>query len=258
MMKRMTLMAMLAVGGMMVPVQAQTKTVVGDAQMKDDLFAGTEKFAKNATDVTEVTMDPTSLGMVEGRDKGKARGMKLSVVRTYTYDKPGMYDMAEVDAFRNKLMTGDWHCSVHVRSMKTGESTDVCNKNRTDDMVESAIITVEPKSLTFIHTIKQRSQGGGGHEGGSYDNRGGLGPWPLTLDPEMQARMAVMGAEMQARMAVMQPELMASLAQLKSEGYRVNLDQLKDMKLPNTDELQRQIDRAMSDAQRATTPRKPE
>ena len=53
---------------------------------KDDLFAGTEIFAKNATDVTEITMDPDSLAMVGGKDKDKAQSMVLNVVRTYEYD----------------------------------------------------------------------------------------------------------------------------------------------------------------------------
>ncbi len=127
------------------------------APVKDDLFTGTEVFAKGASDVTEVTMDPDTLGMVDGEHGRRAHSMVLNVVRTYTYDKPGMDNVADVDAFRNKLNTGDWHCSVHTRSLKTGESTDVCNKRRTDNLVETAIITVEPKSLTFIHTIRKRS-----------------------------------------------------------------------------------------------------
>lgn len=124
------------------------------AQAKDDLFAGTEKFAKGASDVQEITMDPQTLGMVDGKEASAARSMRLSVVRTYTYDKPGMYNMAEVDEYRRKLETGDWHCSVHIRSQQSGNSTDVCNKTRTDGMLENAIITVSPKSLTFIHSIK--------------------------------------------------------------------------------------------------------
>jgi len=136
--------------------QARAQT---SAPVKDDLFAGTEVFAKGATDVTEITMDPDVLVMVGGKDKARAHSMVLNVVRTYSYDKPGMYRIEDVEVFRNKLNSGDWHCSVHTRSLKTGESTDVCNKRRSDDMVESAIITVEPKSLTFIHTIRKRGAG---------------------------------------------------------------------------------------------------
>jgi hypothetical protein len=129
-------------------------------QMKDDLFAGTEKFSQGASSVTQIDMDPDSLGMVGGSNSPQARRTVLSVVHTYTYDKPGMYRLEDVEEFRKKLETGDWHCSVHVREMKSGTSTDVCNRQRTDDMVESAIITVEPKSLTFIHNIRKKSGAG--------------------------------------------------------------------------------------------------
>ncbi len=127
--------------------------------VKDDLFTGTEVFSKGASDVTEITMDPDTLGLVGGKDKARAHGMVLNVVRTYSYDKPGMYRIEDVEVFRNKLNSGDWHCSVHTRSLKTGESTDVCSKRRSDDLSEQAIITVEPKSLTFIHTIRKRGPG---------------------------------------------------------------------------------------------------
>jgi hypothetical protein len=151
--KRMTLLVTFVLG-------AGTLVAQTSAPVKDDLFTGTEIFAKGASDVTEVTMDPDTLGMVGGKDKARASHMVLNVVRTYEYDKPGMYRIEDVDAFRNKLNTGDWHCSVHTRSLKSGESTDVCNKHRADDMVETAIITVEPKELTFIHTIVRRSGSG--------------------------------------------------------------------------------------------------
>ena len=65
-------------------------------------------------------MDPDTLNLVGGSDEHRAHNMVLNVVRTYTYDKPGMYNMADVDAIRNKLNTGDWHCSVHVRDLKNG------------------------------------------------------------------------------------------------------------------------------------------
>jgi len=175
-----------------VTMAAQTSTPV-----KDDLFAGTEIFAKGATDVTEVTMDPQTLGMVNGKDSAKAHRTVLNVVRTYSYDKPGMYKIEDVETFRNKLNTGDWHCSVHTRSMKTGESTDICNKQRTDGLVESAIITVEPKSLTFIHTIRRKN-----------DDGSEVGEMPLGM---------MMGMNGLSSMAMMDPEGMADLAILKAQ-----------------------------------------
>ena len=114
--------------------------------------------------------------------------MVLNVVRTYTYDKPGMYNMADVDAIRNKLNTGDWHCSVHIRDLKNGTGTDVCGKRRSDGMKETAIIEVEPKQLTFIHTIRKES-GPGSSDLGFFPFMPGLGPTAMLAmtDPEALA-----------------------------------------------------------------------
>jgi hypothetical protein len=159
---------------------------------KDDLFAGTEVFAKGASDITEITMDPDSLNLVGGSDEHRAHNMVLNVVRTYQYDKPGMYNMADVDAIRNKLNTGDWHCSVHVRDLKNGTGSDVCGKHRTDGMRETAIIEVEPKQLTFIHTIR-RGNGPGSSELGYFPMLPGLGPMTMMAmtNPEALADMQI-------------------------------------------------------------------
>jgi hypothetical protein len=190
---------------------------------KDDLFAGTEIFAKNATDVTEINMDSDSLAMVRGKDKDKAQNMMLNVVRTYEYDKPGMYNMSDVDKFRERLSTGDWRCTVHTRNMKTGESTDVCNKRRTDDLYETAIITVEPKELTFIHMISHHAPMIG------MPGMGEMGMFPGTLgslkslamlDPEMlemRMEMNELKGGMNFRMAPMAP--MAPMQVFDGEAF---------------------------------------
>jgi len=180
---------------------ALTMAAQTSGPVKDDLFAGTEIFAKGASDVTEVTMDPQTLGLVGGKDSAKAHRTVLNVVRTYEYDKPGMYKIEDVETFRNKLNTADWHCSVHTRSLKTGESTDICNKQRTDGLVESAIITVEPKSLTFIHTIRRKN-----------DDGSEVGEMPLVMGLHGMPSMAMMDPEGMADMAILKAQLGSSFA----------------------------------------------
>jgi hypothetical protein len=196
---------------------------------KDDLFAGTEVFAKNATNVTEITMDPTTLDMVGGRDEHKAHSMVLNVVRTYEYDKPGMYNMADVDTFRNKLNSGDWHCSVHVRDLKTGESTDVCNKQRTDGLKESAIISVQPKELTFIHTIR-RSNGPGSSDVGFFPMLPGMAGLPAMamMDPDAFIQMQI---------------AMHSAPMVLMPGFKLQMDQAKNqIKMLDSPEMQKQFE----------------
>lgn len=193
------------------------------SSLKDDLFAGTTKFAKNASEATEVNMDPDSLRMVGGADARRAHRTLLSVVRHYEYDKPGMYSMADVDEFRHKLETGDWHCSVHTRDLKSGESTDICNRHRSDGLIENAIITVEPKELTFIHNI-QRPNGEGGHVL-DLNEAPGMSMLPdfmpdgsvAAIAPQVQAEVAASMAGMAAEQATMRAELLASSARLQAE-----------------------------------------
>ncbi len=206
--KRRLSLGALALGCALAASSAVTIAQTGSLPEKDDLFAGTEKFAQGASSVTQIDMDPDSLGKVEGKEGLRARSMVLSVVHTYAYDKPGMYRIEDVEAFRKKLETGDWHCSVHIRDNKKGESVDVCNRRRTDELTEQATITVDAKSLTFIHTIRK---------GGSWNGTSELSE-PLgmgLLGPQMQVEMAVMRAQMQARMAGMQLQVEAGLAGMK-------------------------------------------
>ncbi len=152
----------------------------GQAQVKDDIFAGTEKFAKGASDVTNVNLGPDMLGMVSGKKSGDvAHKMRFMLVRTYTYPRTGMYNMQEVDAYRQKLRDGSWNCFVHTYESKTEESTDICNRPSPDhEGNEMVIMTVEPKELTFIHMSGNASLADLGKLG-NLGNLGGL-PGPTT------------------------------------------------------------------------------
>ena len=119
-------------------------------QVKDGLFEGTEKFAQGAKEVTEVNMDKNMLGMVPKGNSEMAGRMDFIVVHSYTYDKPGMYRLEDVDVFRKRLADGSWNCFVHTRD-KDG-STDICTRSGDhNDSNEMVIMTAEPLELTFIH-----------------------------------------------------------------------------------------------------------
>ena len=139
--------------------------VTAEPQVKDDLFAGTEKFAQGASEVSDVNLDKNMLSMAgDGKDKNKGPGkvssladkMDYVVVHSYTYDKPGMYRMEDVEVFRKKLTDGTWSCFVHTRD-KSG-STDVCKKSD-DNATELVVITAEPTALTFVHMRGNMSLG---------------------------------------------------------------------------------------------------
>jgi hypothetical protein len=140
----------------------QATVAMNVAQVKDDLFAGAEKFAQGASEVTEINLDPNTMSMIgrggdvfslnrdKDKDSGLAHKMNFIVIHSYKYDKPGMYNMDEFLAYSKKLTDGSWNCSIHIRS-KTG-STDICSRGAADhESNEMVILTAEPRELTFIH-----------------------------------------------------------------------------------------------------------
>ena len=156
-------------------------SLAGEAQVKDDLFAGTEKFEHGATDVTNVNLDGKMLGMVgKGKDSDIAHKLNFIVVHSYTYDKPGMYKMEDVAAYRKKLTDGSWNCFIHTRD-KDG-ATDICSKTAADgETHEMVIMTAEPLELTFVHLSGKMSLDDLGKMG---NNMGGdLGVPPLPPPP---------------------------------------------------------------------------
>lgn len=149
----------------------------GAPQVKDGLFEGTEKFAAGAKDVTEVNMDKNMLGMMGGKGAQTevARKMDFVVVRTYTYEKAGMYRDEDVEVYRKRLQDGNWSCMVHTRD-KNG-STDICMRAGADNEThEMVVLTAEPKELTFVH-LKGRMP---------FADLGKMAPAPPT--PPLQPR----------------------------------------------------------------------
>ena len=127
-------------------------TISSGGQGKDTLFAGTEKFSQGASQSTEINLDPDTMAMMNshGKNADLAKKVKFMSIRTYEYDRPGMYKMEDVDVFRKKLDDGTWNCSVRVR--EKNESTDICSRLASDhETREMVILTAEPKELTFIH-----------------------------------------------------------------------------------------------------------
>lgn len=134
----------------------------GEPQVKDDLFAGADKFSHGAKSSTEVNLDSKMLAMAakfagsdsdDRSDKADAnlvKKLEFVIVRSYEYEKPGQYSMADVEEFQRRLESGGWSHIVKTRG--AAESTDVCVK--TDDsgaFSELVVISAEPTELTFVH-----------------------------------------------------------------------------------------------------------
>lgn len=141
----------LALAALIVLLQGATVLMAQDA-----LLAGTDEFAKGATETSEVNLDKNMLGLAAtqaGKGKGMAdlmEKMDFVYVRSYTYAKPGEYKMADVEKITKRLSGGAWSHLVKERSAT--ESTDVCV--RTDEegqLSELVVISAEPTELSFVH-----------------------------------------------------------------------------------------------------------
>jgi hypothetical protein len=123
-------------------------------QVKDELFAGAEKFAAHAKESTEVNLDSKLLGLAgkmgDGKTKDLTSKLDFVIVRSYEYAKEGEYKMADVEEFTARLNNGGWSHIVKERSAT--ESTDVCVRTDNEGQVsELVVIDAEPKELTFVH-----------------------------------------------------------------------------------------------------------
>ncbi len=131
-------------------------------QVKDDLFAGADKFSHGAKSSTEVNLDRKMLAMAakfagsdsedkEDKDDAKlVNKLEFVIVRSYEYEKPGQYNMADVEEFQRRLESGGWSHIVKTRGAT--DSTDICVK--ADDngaFSELVVIAAEPTELTFVH-----------------------------------------------------------------------------------------------------------
>lgn len=193
---------------------------------KDDLFAGTEKFAKGATDVSEINLDPKTMGLVRGdNDGGMAHKMKFMVIRSYTYDKPGMYNMDDVEVYRKKLNDGTWSCSIHVRN-KDG-ATDICSRTTPgSEGSEMVIISAEPKELSFIHMSGNVSLADMARSGRANLN--------LDLNDTGDAAAKARDAEAKTR-AKVEAKTRAAEAKARAAKKKISMNDASESTTPATD-----------------------
>ena len=120
--------------------------------------------SKKATQSVDISLGPSLLQLAGGviGDDGDAnaaavndliKGLKGIYVRSYTFDRPGEYSAADVEALRAQLLAPGWMPVVSTRDMKQGSNVDIYLLrigNHTDGV---AIIAVEPRELTIVNIV---------------------------------------------------------------------------------------------------------
>src|ERR1700685_2363948 len=140
----------LIVGIMLAPVGAQ--------ELK--LPASLDRLAAKATDVVDVTLDANLIQLAsrflsdKDADDAKVKklisGLKGIYVRSFEFDKAGVYQDSDVETVRSLLRTPAWSRIVGVHSQKSGENAEVYVKTDGGKIGGLVILATEPKELTFV------------------------------------------------------------------------------------------------------------
>lgn len=119
-----------------------------------------DKFAADATETVDVTLDRDMLNLAQNflsdkdADQRQAKEivtqLKGIYVRSYEFDKTGMYSMADIENFRAQLKSPEWNRIVGVKSKRDGENTYVYVRQVAGKMTGLAVIAAEPKEFTLV------------------------------------------------------------------------------------------------------------
>lgn len=125
-------------------------------------FKQLDKLGANAKDATSVTLEGPTLKLAASflgsdADDKDAAALKSLVarlkgiyVRSWEFDKAGMYNAADIEPFRAYVRGQQWSRIVEVK--EADESSEVYLKTGTADKFGGvAIISAEPRELTIVY-----------------------------------------------------------------------------------------------------------
>jgi Domain of unknown function (DUF4252) len=119
--------------------------------------------AQKATESVTITLDPAMLGMAarfldsndpqDAATKEVIKGLQGIYVRSYTFDKDGAYQAADIDAVRRQLSAPGWNRLVETHSRKTGANVDIYIMIDNNRAVGLALIASEPRQFTIVNIV---------------------------------------------------------------------------------------------------------
>jgi hypothetical protein len=119
-----------------------------------------ERLAAKASEVVDVTLDANLIQLAsrflsdKDADDAKVKkliaGLKGIYVRSFEFDKAGVYQDSDVETVRSQLRSSPWSRIVGVHSQKSGENAEVYVKTDGGKIGGLVILATEPKELTFV------------------------------------------------------------------------------------------------------------
>ena len=120
-----------------------------------------DKYAAEASETVDVTLDSSMLNLAKtflsdkDADQREAKEivsqLKSIYVRSYEFDKPGMYNTADIEQFRAELKAPEWNRIVGVKSKRDGENDYVFVRMVNGKMAGLAVIDASPKEFTLVY-----------------------------------------------------------------------------------------------------------
>jgi len=122
-----------------------------------------EALSKKASEVVDVNLDGSLLKlaskfMTDEDDRealGIIKNLKGVYVKSFTFEKPGDYSPADVEAIRSQLQAPAWSRIVSARSKHDGENAEIYLMTAADggSVLGMAIICAEPTELTVVNIV---------------------------------------------------------------------------------------------------------
>jgi hypothetical protein len=120
-----------------------------------------DKFAGEASETVDVTLDSNMLNLAKNflsdkdSDQRQAKEIVSQLhgiyVRSYEFDKPGVYTAADVETMRGQLKSPEWNRIVGVKSKREGEISYVYIRQVGGKMTGLAVISAEARELTLVY-----------------------------------------------------------------------------------------------------------
>ena len=119
--------------------------------------------SKKASEVVDVNLDGPLLKlaskfMTDEDDRealGIIKNLRGVYVKSFTFDEPGDYSPADVDAIRRQLQAPAWSRIVSARSKHDGENAEIYLMTAADggNVLGMAIICAEPTEFTVVNIV---------------------------------------------------------------------------------------------------------
>ncbi len=133
----------------------------GTAFSQDLKLPALDNLKAKASEVVDVTMDKNMLNFAskflsnkepdDVEAKKLVSNLKGIYVRSFEFDKPGEYSMADVEPFRQQLKAPVWSKMVESHSKKDGEHVEVFLRMENGIAAGLVVIAAEAKELTLVH-----------------------------------------------------------------------------------------------------------